>query len=112
MSNLLRKGCISLLALLVMLATEAHAGMQSPCDDPRVLSGAKVQVFIFPYESERALTTKGRALATLMQRHVLFAALKYPSIGVAELTESAGSCKYEPVAARVRAQLSPGQTAQ
>jgi len=94
-----------------MLAGESHAGMKSPCDDPTVLSGAKVQVFIFPYESERALTTKGRALATLMQRHVLFAALKYRSIGVAELTESKGPCEYQRVASRVRAQLRPDQTA-
>jgi hypothetical protein len=100
-----------LVCLAFMLAGAARAGMQSPCDDPTVLSGAGVQVFIFPYESERNLTLKGRALATLMQRHVLFAALKYPSIGVAELTESSGKCRFEPVAARVRARLKPGQTA-
>jgi hypothetical protein len=107
----LYRRCAPLLALLVMLAGETHAGMFSPCQDPTVLSGAKVQVFIFPYESERTLTTKGRALATVMQRHVLFAALKYRSIGVAELTESEGSCNYDQVAARVRARLRAGQTA-
>jgi hypothetical protein len=97
--------------LVLMMAGAAHAGIQSPCDDPTVLTGTTVQVFIFPYESERKLTPKGRALATLMQRHVLFAALKYPSIGVAELTESIGSCLYSPVSARVRSRLKPGQTA-
>jgi hypothetical protein len=111
MSRVLRGNWVPFIALLVVLAGEAHAGMMSPCDDPTVLSGAKVQVFIFPYESERALTTKGRALATVMQRHVLFAALKYQSIGVAELTESDGPCNYERVAGRVRARLRPGQTA-
>jgi hypothetical protein len=100
-----------LICLVSMLAGVAHAGMQSPCDDPTVLTGARVQVFIFPYESERNLTLKGRALATVMQRHVLFAALKYPSIGVAELTEGAGKCRYEAVSARVRSRLQPGQTA-
>jgi hypothetical protein len=94
------------------IARNAAPGWNGPpCDDPTVLAGAAVQVFIFPYESERKLTTKGRALATLMQRHVLFAALKYSSIGVAELTESTGSCRYEPVSARVRSRLQPGQTA-
>jgi hypothetical protein len=97
--------------LALMLAGAARAGMQSPCDDPTVLSGAAVQVFIFPYESERSLTLKGRALATVMQRHVLFAALKYPSIGVAELTESTGKCRFDTVSARVRSRLAPGQTA-
>jgi hypothetical protein len=111
MSRFLHRRCVPLIALLVMLAGESHAGMFSPCQDPTVLSGAKVQVFIFPYESERALTTKGRALATVMQRHVLFAALKYRSIGVAELTESEGSCNYGQVAERVRARLRAGQTA-
>jgi hypothetical protein len=100
-----------LFCLALVFAGAARAGMQSPCDDPTVLSGAAVQVFIFPYESERNLTPKGRALATLMQRHVLFAALKYPSIGVAELTESTSKCRFEPVAARVRSRLKPGQTA-
>jgi hypothetical protein len=100
-----------LVSLALLLAGVAQAGMQSPCDDPTVLTGARVQVFIFPYESERNLTLKGRALATVMQRHVLFAALKYPSIGVAELTEATGKCRYETVSARVRARLQPGQTA-
>ena len=99
------------MSLLWVLAGVAHAGMVSPCEDPTVLSGAKVQVFIFPYASESRLTAKGHALATLMQRHVLFAALKYPSIGVAELTESTERCNYEKVVDRIRAQLGTGQTA-
>jgi hypothetical protein len=107
----MHKRFMSLFAVLMLLAGETHAGMISPCEDPRTLSGAKVQVFIFPYESDKTLSAQGRALATVMQRHVLFAALKYQSIGVAELTESGGSCKYESVAGRVRAQLGPGQTA-
>ena len=97
--------------LLCLLATVTHAGMVSPCEDPTVLSGARVQVFIFPYASDTRLTPQGRALATLMQRHVLFAALKYPSIGVAELTESTGRCNFEKVAEKIRAQLGAGQTA-
>lgn len=113
MSRILRERTSSLVvALMLLLAgTEGQAGMMSPCDDPTVLSGAKVQVFIFPYESDKALTAQGRALATVMQRHVLFSALKYQSIGVAELTEAGGSCNYERVAGRVREQLRPGQTA-
>src|SRR5688572_17572507 len=111
MNALHRGSAAGLMWLVLMMAGAAHAGMQSPCDDPTVLTGTRVQVFIFPYESERKLTPKGRALATLMQRHVLFAALKYPSIGVAELTESIGSCLYGPVSARVRSRLKPGQTA-
>ena len=99
------------LALLGLMATVTRAGMVSPCEDPTVLSGARVQVFIFPYASDTRLTAQGRALATLMQRHVLFAALKYPSIGVAELTESTGRCNFEKVAERIRAQLGAGQTA-
>lgn len=102
---------MALISLLVMLAGAAEAGMLSPCADPTVLSGAKVQVFIFPYESERALTPKGRALATVLQRHVLFAALKYRSIGVEELTEREQSCNFELASKRIRTQLRPGQTA-
>jgi hypothetical protein len=100
-----------LLSLLGAASGAADAMEQTPCEDPTVFSGAKVQVFIFPYESERALTPQARALATLMVRHVLFAALKYPSIGVAELTESGSYCRYEPVAKQVRSRLQPGQTA-
>jgi hypothetical protein len=111
MSRVPGRRCISLLSVFFMLVGSAHAGMRSPCDDPTVLSGARVQVFIFPYEAERALTPQGRALATVMQRHVLFAALKYPSIGVAELTESESGCRYDIVSSRVREQLRPGQTA-
>jgi len=113
MSSIVREKFSSLIVVLMLLlaGAEGRAGMMSPCEDPTVLSGAKVQVFIFPYESDKALTAHGQALATVMQRHVLFSALKYQSIGVAELTEAHGSCNYERVTGRVRAQLRTGQIA-
>ena len=54
--------------LLCLLATVTHAGMVSPCEDPTVLSGARVQVFIFPYASDTRLTPQGRALAKFRVR--------------------------------------------
>lgn len=93
-----------------LFARGAQAGAMSPCDDPTIFD-AKVQVHIIPYQAEGRLTDKGRALATLLQRHVLFAALKYPSIGVQELVEYGGLCNFAKVSGRIRARLKPGQTA-
>ncbi|HYM34317.1 MAG TPA: hypothetical protein VET48_02920, partial [Steroidobacteraceae bacterium] len=71
----------------------------------------RVQVFILPYHAESKLTSQGRQLATIMQRHVLFAALKYPSIAIEELTVTGNSCDVEHVEQRVMPRLNQGQVA-
>ena len=102
---------VALAGVLCVLAVNAHAGAMSPCDNPIVFD-SKVQVHIFPYEADGQLTDQGRALATLLQRHILFAALKYPSIGVQELVEYGGRpCNYRSVMGRIRSRLKPEQTA-
>ena len=98
-------------ALLIGAAPDADAGMMGPCDSPMVLPGPRVQVFILPYHAESRLTARGRELATIMQRHVLFAALKYQSIGVEELAGDVTQCNYEKVAARILPRLKKGQAA-
>jgi hypothetical protein len=101
-----------LLAIALCLASlHASAGIQSPCADPIVLPGPKVQVFILPYEAEGKLTAQGRELATIVQRHVLFAALKYGSIAISELTSESKQCTFERLAARVNGRLKDGQAA-
>jgi hypothetical protein len=106
----LRFKAIALACLLCALAVDARAGAISPCSNPIVFD-SKAQVHIFPYEADGRLTDKGRALATLLQRHVLFAALKYPSIGVEELVEYGGTCNARAVMERIRSRLKPTQTA-
>jgi hypothetical protein len=103
----------STLACLILcaVALPAAAGVQSPCDDPIILPGPKVQVFIMPYQAQGQLTARGHELATILQRHVLFAALKYPSIAVAELTGEVKQCTPEKIMSRVGAKLQDGQAA-
>lgn len=109
----MNKMTIARLSLCLMLAvfTRANAGMMSPCSNPIVLPDAKVQVFILPPKAESQLTARGTELATVMQRHILFAALKYSSIGVEELTVDKGQCSLEELPGRITARLRPGQTA-
>jgi hypothetical protein len=90
---------------------QASAGLQSPCADAMVLPGPKVQVFILPYQAEGKLTAQGRELATIVQRHVLFAALKYHSIAVSELTGEARDCAFDRLGARIAGRLKDGQAA-
>jgi hypothetical protein len=97
-------------SLLALLALRADAGAMSPCNNPTIFD-AKVQIHIFPYQADGILSSKGRALATLLQRHVLFAALKYPSIGVQELIDYGGLCSYGKTTGQIRSRLKPGQTA-
>lgn len=101
---------IASLALLAALPSTAFAGAASPCSKP-VVFDSNVQVHIFPFTAESALTREARALATLLQRHVLFAALKYPSIGVQELLDDDSPCSFGQVAGRISAGLRPDQTA-
>jgi hypothetical protein len=101
---------LSVVLVGAMLAP-VRAGIQTPCNDPTVLSGPKVHVFILPYQAESKLTQRGRELATIVQRHVLFAALKYQSIAVAELTGEAQECRYEKLAQSVYSRLKNGQAA-
>jgi hypothetical protein len=101
----------SLAALAMATACIARAGDMSPCDRPTVFEHASVQVFVLPYSATGKLTAPGRALATIAQRHVLFAALKYPSIGIIELTGDPKRCSYRQVAERVTGRLRKGQTA-
>jgi hypothetical protein len=95
----------------VLLARTAQAGMISPCDDPIVLPNAYVQVFLLPDRAESTLTSRGRQLATILQRHVLFAALKYHSIGVEELTGDPSRCTFDAISHKVTSRMNPGQTA-
>jgi hypothetical protein len=108
--SFLRLHSVALAGVLCVLACDAHAGAMSPCSNPIVFA-SKVQVHIFPYEADGQLTDQGRALATLLQRHILFAALKYPSIGVEELVEYGGICNERAVMGRIRSRLKPEQTA-
>jgi hypothetical protein len=98
-------------ALGIATTFVAHAGDMSPCDRPTVFEHASVQVFVLPYQATGRLTAQGRALATIAQRHVLFAALKYPSIGIIELTGDGKDCTYQRIAQRVTGRLRKGQTA-
>ena len=102
-----------LVGLLLLCAGRpvAHAGMMAPCAAPMVLPTPRVQVFLLPYSSERPLSAQGRELATILQRHVLFAALKYSSIAVEELTQDSFDCNYDRVATRVLPKLKAGQVA-
>ena len=68
MSRLARAAEWVAFAAVCLLASQARAGAMSPCRDP-VVFDARVQVHIFPFTVDRALTEKGRALATLLQRH-------------------------------------------
>jgi hypothetical protein len=95
--------------LLAMGNSPARAAEKSPCTDPIVLPTTKVQVFLIPYQSAGALTERGRELATIVQRHVLFAALKYQSIAVEELTGDSSECGYENTQARILSRLKAGQ---
>lgn len=98
-------------AALAVSATSARAGAASPCDDPVVFEGARVQVFILPFRAEGPLSARGRELVTVLQRHVLHAALRYHSLGVVELTGDDELCSYERTTAAVRRRLGKGQTA-
>lgn len=100
-----------LAVLLLSIGVVANAGVISPCHSPMVLTAPKIHVFILPYEGEGRLTRGGRDLATILQRHVLFAALKYRSIAVMELTGDPTECSFERTAARVNSQLKDGQAA-
>src|SRR4030095_7958337 len=95
--------------IVCLAALPAVAGVQSPCADPMVLPSPKVQVFIMPSQGQGSLTARGHELATIVQRHVLFAALKYPSIAVAELTGESGQCAPERIMSHVGARLQGGQ---
>jgi hypothetical protein len=97
--------------ILCAVALPAAAGVQSPCADPIILPGPKVQVFIMPYGAQGQLTARGHELATILQRHVLFAALKYPGIAVEELTGEPKECAPERIMSRVSANLQDGQAA-
>jgi hypothetical protein len=97
--------------VLCLIALPAAAGVQSPCDNPLILPAPKVQVFIMPYQAQGSLTPRGQELATILQRHVLFAALKYPSIAVEELTGESNRCEPERIMSRVAAALQDGQAA-
>jgi len=95
--------------LLCLGALQAQAGAMSPCSNPTVFD-SNVQVHIFPFTTDKALSDQGRALATILQRHVLFAALKYPSIGVEELIDEDKPCSFQQVAGRISSRLKPEQT--
>jgi hypothetical protein len=95
--------------LLGALVSAANAGAMSPCSNP-IIFDANVQVHIFPFTADKTLTREGQALATILQRHVLFAALKYPSIGVQELISDDSACNFGQVVGRISGRLKPGQT--
>lgn len=97
-------------ALVLLLAAPVHAGLFAPCASPSV-STARVQVFLLPGQAASALTADGARLATIMQRHVLFAALKYDSIAVVELAGDPSECDPQRIAAQVRSKLSTAQAA-
>ena len=98
-------------AALAVSATDARAGAASPCNDPVVFQGARVQVFILPFRAEGPLSARGRELVTVLQRHVLHSALKYHSLGVVELTGDDELCSYERTTGEVRRRLGKGQSA-
>jgi hypothetical protein len=100
-----------LAAALALLTSRADAGAMSSCDDPVVFQGARVQVFVLPFIAEGPLSARGRELVTILQRHVLHAALKYHSLGVVELTGDDALCSYERTTAEVRRRLKQGQVA-
>jgi hypothetical protein len=76
-----------------------------------VFQGARVQVFILPFRAEGPLSTRGRELVTVLQRHVLHGALEYHSLGVVELTGDDELCSYERTTGEVRKRLKKGQSA-
>lgn len=102
---------VALLQVALLSSVVAQAGLISPCRDPIVLPGPKVQVFILPVQSESHLTENGRQLATILQRHVLFAALKYRSIAIEELTGDPRECGLAETIDMVRHRLGADQAA-
>lgn len=106
-STVLGLACV----VLCLVSSLATAGIKSPCDDPMVLPGPKVHVFIMPYEAQGKLSARGQQLTTILQRHVLFAALKYRSIAVEELTGRSQQCAPEKIMSRVTRGLADGQAA-
>lgn len=46
--------------VLCLVSSLAAAGIKSPCDDPLVLPGPKVHVFIMPYEAQGKLSARGQ----------------------------------------------------
>jgi hypothetical protein len=85
--------------------------MMSPCNDPIVLPNIPVQVYILPFKAESRLTPQGRQFSTILQRHVLYAALKYRYIGVEQLTGEELGCAFEEASKRILPKLPPGQSA-
>jgi hypothetical protein len=98
-------------AALATVSMGARAGVIGPCDDPFVYPDARVQVFILPFRAEGQLSARGRELVTVLQRHVLHAALKYHSLAVEELTGDDDLCDYQRTTAEVRRRLRKGQSA-
>lgn len=96
---------------LCLAAPSARAGMRSPCTDPIVLPGARVQVFILPFVAAGELDERGRDFASILQRQVLFSALKYRSIGVEELTGDSHECSSERAYDAIGRRLSDEQVA-
>ncbi len=114
---LLRWGtCTMLAALLISIGIppmRAWSAAVSPCSSPIVLPNTTAQAFILPYSSERPLSAQARGLVTALQRHVLFAALKYSSIAVEELVddESPDHCSATFVMQSVMNRMQPNQIA-
>jgi hypothetical protein len=100
------------LLLLAFGHLAAHAGMMSPCVSPTVLPTPAVHVFLLPYKADKPLTAQGQELTTILQRHVLYTALKYQSIAVEQLTGGDDPlCDHDHVAMRVLPKLKHGQVA-
>jgi hypothetical protein len=95
----------------MLFVNTTHAGAVGLCRDPLVLPGVAVQVYILPYQATTQLSDRGRELATAIQRHVLFAALKYENVAVEELTQNGERCDIGSVSRAVNHRLTGRQIA-
>jgi hypothetical protein len=109
-----RVDCLRLLVICLLIGlpiARARAAAIGPCENPVVFEGTPVQVFILPYSGQGELIGPARALVNVLQRQVLYSALKYPSIGVVQLQGNALFCRPDRVTSEVRSRLTTGQTA-
>jgi len=109
-------GALSALALATG-AAPAHAIGTAPCSDPQVFEGAAVNAVILPYRFEPSpsadfgeLKVVGDRITAMVQLEVLFAMLKYGSVGTTRLfnEDPFHPCDPNAVVQRVIERVRPG----
>lgn len=116
MTPALRSGGLAALALVISVSP-AHAIATGSCREPRVFEGAAVNAVVLPYRfdpsasADRAeLEAVGDRLSAMVQLEVLFAMLKYGSVGTTRLfnEDPRHPCDPNEVTQAVIGRLRPG----